>query len=274
MAATRGSYHDQQDDSVEPHEPQQQQQQQQEQLSIGQPPRRIQSLPSPKSTALLTLPTTTTATSNAPTTLAARQAAAKLMGSILDDSTIGSTVVDNFYPFPEERHQSPETEKENYTNQTFNRPRDSTTTAVPVRFMDSVGTLLNENVSSSFVVEPQYLPSYHVTTTRSSSMIPHTYANGGRKPNRYYQLEGSSSTSNNKWGGFLSMRRTTTGRSKNIATQPIMATVDSSLIMPTDEEDNLIEDENWKEEEPVSSNKASDRRREFGLRRNQRRFLA
>jgi hypothetical protein len=259
IAATRGSDHDQQDQID-------QEQQQEQQLSIGRPPRRIQSLHSQKSTPL----TTTTATTTAPTTLAAKQAAAKLMGSILDDSTIGSVAAETLYLFPEQQSQSRELEKENSINRSFNRPIpiDSTTRTVPACVMDAFGTLMGDNSSTSLFAEPEHLSTFHSTTR--SSMSQHSYASGGgRKTNRYYQLEDSlsSSPASNKWGGFLSMRRT---RSKNGEAQPTMYAVNSSLIMPTDEEDSMAAEMNWKERQ-VSTTKPSDGRRESSMRRNQRR---
>jgi hypothetical protein len=307
MAATRGSEHDQQEDGNF----------QQKQGFIDRPPRRIQSLPYPKSTTttLFTPPTTTpsppppsTTTSTNTTTLAAKQAAAKLMGSILDDSTMVSTVVENSY------QPSLESDKENDTNFTFHRPRDSTTTtpttaatAAATRttgcVMDTLGSFMSESRSTTMMVQPQQLlPTGRYHSTRSS-MTPQSYTGtatatvtggggGGRKSNRYYQLEDSSTPTIHKWGGFLSLRRTTGRFKTEIAQQqqqqpqtPMVITDNSSLIMPTDEEedddedeDSMVEYPNRKERKAAASSSistGSEKRQEASLRRKQqRRFLS
>jgi hypothetical protein len=234
MVATMGSRH--------PHEelPVQQLQRQQsveEVRPVGRPPRRTQSMP----------------TSASPSTLASKQAMAKLKGSIIDDGTVLSKD-SAMYKLTEEELLTTEpfldAEKENSNNHEFpanNNPRPPTTT-VPGCVMDAFGTLWGGNGTTSEADEPSFMPHYAT----------------GRNASRYHSLDGTKKKSGGN-GGFLSLRRT---RSREEAAQPMISASASSTV-PTDEEED--HDGNWRGQ--TAAKPTREGRRESRMRRMQLRFM-
>ncbi|KAG7354719.1 TAZ zinc finger domain protein [Nitzschia inconspicua] len=242
MMPTAGSqYHD--DSSVQrPQQQQQQQKQQQDAQKEPSPPRRTHSM-----------------NTNVPTTLASKQAMAKLKGSIIDDGTVFSR--ESMYKFPDQhlpsRQPQPlDTEKENTRNHTQSQP--AATTTMPGCVMDAFGTLWG---SSNTSTAEQMQPTNHQKSVQSLSRYS---ATSSRKISRYHPLDGKKKGVS----GFLSLRRTISRDSNEEAAQPIM-------MVPTDEEDDNEED-GWRGNTTplaVATQNSSLERRESRMRRMQRRFL-